>query len=57
MDEATEKMVITRATIRIVGIAIASTDVKTIRVFIFRFLGIACIFSLFLSLFIVIQTR
>lgn len=54
-DDATENIVIASAIIKTVGIAIAKMDVKTIRVLIFKFLGIACIFSLLLS--IITQTK
>lgn len=54
-DEATENIVIVRTMISIVGMAMARTDVKIIRVFILKFLGIECIFSLLLS--IITQTK
>ena len=40
-DEVIERKTVANAMIRTVGIAIASTEVSTIRVFIFKFLGIA----------------
>ncbi len=55
LDEATENIVIVSTMISIVGMAMARTDVKTIRVFILKFLGIECIFSLLLS--IITQTK
>ena len=40
-DDVVEIKTAVNAMIRTVGIAIASTEVSTIRVFIFKFLGIA----------------